>query len=622
MNGFCKRHGSIATAAALLFLSATVSAATFNYHGKLEDGGHAAEGKYDIELTLYTQDNGGKAYAGPLTVYNVPVHAGSFNVDADFGVLATNANQTWLGVRVRNAGQGDYVPLSTRAAVAVGNATDAVCPGAWTTSGNAGTIAGTGVGQNYLGTADTQPLVLAVGGARVATFSAGQSTIPSSSVVMGYFINSGGNGATVSGGGSTDGGTCPFTFCSQFAPGDFATIDGGIGNTANGPYSVVAGNNNTTDSGAISAVVAGGEQNTASAHVSTIGGGNNNIASAEDATIAGGNANIANGGGAAIAGGTSGLASGGSSAIGGGDTNTASGVVSTIPGGAHNVAGGDASLAAGFHAHVRNKTEVGDNTGDQGTFIWSDESSSTDFKSTGPNQFLVRATGGVGINTAAPFNSGLTVQSGAAVAGFTAQSGSAVAIEGGADVFLEIASSSSHKNGVLFNLGTGTPDGGVVYNDASFPNGFEFRVNGNSTKMAIDSSGKTYNTSGSWTVFSDARLKRDIAPIEKPLDTFLGLHGRTFEYADPALALATPGKRMGFIAQDVETVLPQWVGTDTRGYRMVTPSGFEALAVEAVRALREEKDDEILALHQDNAALRTRLDELTARLTALEARGH
>ena len=54
------------------------------------------------------------------------------------------------------------------------------------------------------------------------------------------------------------------------------------------------------------------------------------------------------------------------------------------------------SLAAGHRAKVRNATESGDANGDEGTFVWADYGSDfTDFVSTGPNQFLISAGGGV-----------------------------------------------------------------------------------------------------------------------------------------------------------------------------------------------------------------------------------
>ncbi|MEK6709164.1 MAG: hypothetical protein AABZ64_01150, partial [Nitrospinota bacterium] len=43
----------------------------------------------------------------------------------------------------------------------------------------------------------------------------------------------------------------------------------------------------------------------------------------------------------------------------------------------------------------------GDTDGHEGTFVWGD-STNGDFISTGPNQFLIRASGGVGIGTPSP----------------------------------------------------------------------------------------------------------------------------------------------------------------------------------------------------------------------------
>lgn len=68
-----------------------------------------------------------------------------------------------------------------------------------------------------------------------------------------------------------------------------------------------------------------------------------------------------------------------------------SGSYATVPGGINNSAIGERSFAAGSNAKAN----------DQGTFVWAD-SQGTDFASTGINQFLIRAGGGVGINTPQP----------------------------------------------------------------------------------------------------------------------------------------------------------------------------------------------------------------------------
>lgn len=63
----------------------------------------------------------------------------------------------------------------------------------------------------------------------------------------------------------------------------------------------------------------------------------------------------------------------------------------TVPGGRENTAAGDYSLAAGRSARALHP----------GAFVWSD-SSSAEFSSTEPDQFLIRARGNVGIDIAAP----------------------------------------------------------------------------------------------------------------------------------------------------------------------------------------------------------------------------
>ena len=63
-----------------------------------------------------------------------------------------------------------------------------------------------------------------------------------------------------------------------------------------------------------------------------------------------------------------------------------------IPGGYANMAGGSGSFAAGSYAQATNT----------GAFVWSDVSTASAFNSTGTNQFLIRASGGVGIGTNNP----------------------------------------------------------------------------------------------------------------------------------------------------------------------------------------------------------------------------
>jgi len=119
---------------------------------------------------------------------------------------------------------------------------------------------------------------------------------------------------------------------------------------------------------------------------------------------------------------------------------------------------------------------------------------------------------------------------------------------------------------------------------------------------------------GDWAALSDRRLKKDIEPLLGALDRVLALRGVTFEYNDPHTPLTLPGRQVGFIAQDVEGVFPEWVSEGENGYKYVAPRGFQALIVEALRELRQEKEAQIRALQDESATLRARLAVLEARL--------
>ena len=78
---------------------------------------------------------------------------------------------------------------------------------------------------------------------------------------------------------------------------------------------------------------------------------------------------------------------------------------------------------------------------------------------------------------------------------------------------------------------------------------------------------------------SDVRLKKDIVDLSGALDKVNKLHGVTFKWK------ADPKERdvIGFIAQEVEEVVPELIREDDRGYLTVNYLGSTALLVEAVK---------------------------------------
>lgn len=109
-----------------------------------------------------------------------------------------------------------------------------------------------------------------------------------------------------------------------------------------------------------------------------------NQVTANYATVSGGAANTASFLAATVGGGYSNTASQQYAAVGGGGFNAANGFAATVPGGAGNTAAGDFSFAAGRRAKAVHP----------GSFVWAD-SADFDFGSTTPDQFAVRANGGV-----------------------------------------------------------------------------------------------------------------------------------------------------------------------------------------------------------------------------------
>jgi hypothetical protein len=302
----------------------------------------------------------------------------------------------------------------------------------------------------------------------------------------------------------------------------------------------------------------------------------------------------------------------GSAAVAGGAYNYAE--YRSFAVGAFNCAGGFNSFAGGVLAKVRpsntatnlSSTCTGfaastDPLGDEGTFMWAD-SEGGNFVSSGPNQFLVRADGGMAINT-----SKLGNHPNLRLADLTIRNST-----GNANVDLNLMTTNARG----YSLAV-IPDGAA--GAGSF---YVQELNAISTgeptwtpRLIITPGGQTQVQGGAVGTISDVRLKKNIDGIAHPLDTFLALRGHRFEYADPARALGATGTRMGFVAQEVKDVLPQWVSENGEGYYSVAPSGFEALAVEAVR----EQQQHINALQSENRALHDVVRGLSERLAALEA---
>lgn len=74
-------------------------------------------------------------------------------------------------------------------------------------------------------------------------------------------------------------------------------------------------------------------------------------------------------------------------------------------------------------------------------------------------------------------------------------------------------------------------------------------------------------------------------------------------------------KQLGFLAQDVEKVVPEIVGTDKNGWKSIYYSQVVALIVEAMKSMSNKYDTKIYELTKTYGAKIYELNETIAELT-------
>ncbi|MDQ7014442.1 MAG: tail fiber domain-containing protein [Planctomycetota bacterium] len=155
-----------------------------------------------------------------------------------------------------------------------------------------------------------------------------------------------------------------------------------------------------------------------------------------------------------------------------------------------------------------------------------------------------------------------------------------------------------------------------VYRRATATSGVTFGVLGRSDSTSgfdfyANGAGANYGSS------SSRRWKSDIRNIDHPLNKIARLRGVYYTWDKEHGG----HHDLGFIAEEVGEVLPEIVNYEENGIDAISIdySKMTPLLVEAVNALRAEKDAEIETLHQDLATLRTQNQALQDRLDRLEA---
>lgn len=98
---------------------------------------------------------------------------------------------------------------------------------------------------------------------------------------------------------------------------------------------------------------------------------------------------------------------------------------------------------------------------------------------------------------------------------------------------------------------------------------------------------------GSWAVFSDIRLKKNINSYEDGLSTLLQIECKTFQYNGKAGIQDTETEYVGILAQDIQKIAPYMVReidcndlvtTDKNTYLEFDPSAMDFMIVNAIKS--------------------------------------
>lgn len=100
---------------ALIASLALAQTTQFTYQGLLNDGGSPANGQYDLQIKLFDALAGGVQQGATVTLDNVQVTNGLFNVTLDFGAAAFPGANRFLEIGVRpGTSTGAYTALTPR----------------------------------------------------------------------------------------------------------------------------------------------------------------------------------------------------------------------------------------------------------------------------------------------------------------------------------------------------------------------------------------------------------------------------------------------------------------------------------------------------------------------------
>ena len=187
----------------------------------------------------------------------------------------------------------------------------------------------------------------------------------------------------------------------------------------------------------------------------------------------------------------------------------------------------------------------------------------------------------------------------------------------GAFLSIDARATAGGKEYLIFSTGGGAGEGTgkLVFQDQT--DGLDILTLTSAGRVGIGTLSPSYKLHvngsvagvGNYVNASDMRYKQNIATFENALEAILNLRGVTFDWNKESFKEMNfgDGKQVGFIAQEVEKVLPELVTTDDKGYKSVAYANVVPVLVEAIKTQQKQR----VADKVEIAELKKRVEQLS-----------
>ena len=117
-------------------------------------------------------------------------------------------------------------------------------------------------------------------------------------------------------------------------------------------------------------------------------------------------------------------------------------------------------------------------------------------------------------------------------------------------------------------------------------------------------------------------MKRNVSTIGGALDKVLSLRGVYYNWNAKEAEKLGNQREMGMIAQEVEKVIPEVVGTNGTGMKSLDYPKLVAVLVEAIKELDKQRKSDNAALLRKIEKQEREIDELKSAIKAIQAKLH